>query len=118
MAPYDPFEDDEDDDINDNDYVKSNYRKKYRYRILRTIRNEPVGVAVDPPDDDLVIKIGDHVIEFDKNAPHLEDINLFIERISQKPEYQELGLYDCGKIREINQKDFISLDDLIKNGYQ
>ncbi len=116
MSPYNPFED-EDTEEPDNDLVKSNYRKKYRYRILRTIRDEPIGVAVDPPDDDMIIKVGDEVIEFDNNAPLLEHINLFIEKIANKPQYKHLGLYDCGKIREISQRDFISLDDLIKNGY-
>jgi hypothetical protein len=115
MSPYDPFEDEEEPEV---DYVKSKYRKKYRYRLLRTIRDEVVGVAVDPPDDDLIIKIGDHVIEFDDKAPLLELMPAFIEKIAQKPEFKQLGLYDCGKIRELSAIDFISLDDLIMNGYQ
>ncbi|GIW22937.1 MAG: hypothetical protein KatS3mg068_1944 [Candidatus Sericytochromatia bacterium] len=116
MSPYNPFEDEEDE--KDTDLVKSNYRKKYRYRLLRTIRNEVIGVVVDPPDDDMIMKIGDKVIEFDDSAPLLEYIPSFIEKIAQKPEFKELGLYDCGKIREISANDFISLDDLIQNGYQ
>ncbi|MFN4150205.1 MAG: hypothetical protein ACK4IX_04625 [Candidatus Sericytochromatia bacterium] len=115
MAPYDPFEDEEEEE---NALVKSHYVKKYRYRLLRTIRNEIVGVAVDPPDDDLIIKLGDQVIEFDHNAPILENLAVFIEKMSQKPDFKHLGLYDCGRIREIKSIDFISLDDLIENGYQ
>lgn len=114
MSPYDPFDDDQDDN---NELVKSQYRKKYRYRLLRTIRDKVVGVAVDPPDDDLIIKLGDEVIEFDDNAPLLEHMNSFIERIAQKPQYKHLELYDCGKIRELDKNDFVSLDDLIENGY-
>ena len=115
MSPYDPFEDENE---KEEDYVKSKYRKKYRYRLLRTIRDEVIGVAVDPPDDDLIIKLGAHVMEFDDKAPLLEVLPAFIERMAQKPEFKELGLYDCGKIREIEALDFISLDDLIINGYQ
>lgn len=115
MCPYDPFEDDDDEKELDN--VKSRYTKKYRYRLLRTIRDEVVGVAVDPPDDDLIIKLGDQVIEFDDNAPLLEYMPSFIEKIAQKPQFKDLGLYDCGRIREINSSDYISLDDLMKNGY-
>lgn len=115
MSPYNPFDDEED---NDTDLVKSNYRKKYRYRLLRTIRNEIIGVVVDPPDDDMIMKIGNKVIQFDDSAPHLEYMASFIEKISQKPEFKELGLHDCGKIREISENDYISLDDLIQNGYQ
>ncbi|MBC7475022.1 MAG: hypothetical protein H7263_12075 [Candidatus Sericytochromatia bacterium] len=115
MSPYDPFEDDDEEQEVDN--VKSRYTKKYRYRLLRTIRDEVIGVAVDPPDDDLIIKLGDHVMEFDDNAPLLEVMPSFIEKIAQKPEFKALGLYDCGKIREIKSTDFISLDDLIQNGY-
>ena len=114
MSPYDPFEDEEEPEV---DNVKSRYRKKYRYRLLRTIRDEVVGVAVDPPDDDLIIKLGDEVLEFNENAPLLEYMPSFIEKIAQKPEFKELGLYDCGRIREIDAINFISLDDLIKNGY-
>ncbi|MFN8577679.1 MAG: hypothetical protein U0354_12555 [Candidatus Sericytochromatia bacterium] len=113
--PYDPFEDENEEEELEN--VKSRYTKKYRYRLLRTIRDEVVGVAVDPPDDDLIIKIGDEVIEFDNNAPLLEYMPSFVEKISQKPQYKHLGLYDCGRIREIDASSFISLDDLIKNGY-
>jgi hypothetical protein len=112
MSPYNPFEDDE-----EVDYVKSQFRKKYRYRLLRTIRDEVVGVAVDPPDDDLIIQLGDQVIEFDDKAPLLEFMPSFIERMSQKPQFKSLGLYDCGKIREIDALDFISLEDLMRNGY-
>jgi len=115
MGPYNPFEDEEE---NTDDLVKSSYRKKYRYRLLRTIRNEVIGVVVDPPDDDMIMKIGDKVIEFDESSPLLEYIPSFIEKISQKPEFKDLGLYDCGKIREIPANEFISLDDLIQNGYQ
>ena len=117
MSPYDPFED-EDNDQPESDLVHSKYRKKYRYRLLRTIRNEIVGVVVDPPDDDLIMKIGDDVIEFDDKAPLLENMPSFIEKISSKPNYRALGLHDCGRIREISANDFISLDDLILNGYQ
>lgn len=114
MSPYNPFEDEEEPEV---DNVKSIYRKKYRYRLLRTIRDEVVGVAVDPPDDDLIIKIGDEVLEFDNNAPLLEFMPSFIEKMASKPEFKHLGLYDCGRIREIDSTSFISLDDLIKNGY-
>ncbi len=116
MSPYDPFEDEEQDE-QELDNVKSKYRKKYRYRLLRTIRDEVVGVAVDPPDDDLIIKLGDEVIEFSENAPLLEYMPSFVEKMAQKPEFKHLGLYDCGRIREIDSTNFISLDDLIQNGY-
>lgn len=117
MSPYDPFED-ENEEEQEVGLVKSRYEKKYRYRLLRTIRNEIVGVALDPPDDDLIIKIGDDVIEFDEKAPLLEHIHLFVEKIAQKPKYKDLGLYDCGKLRVISERDYISMDDLIQNGYQ
>jgi len=115
MCPYDPFEDDREDE--DNEYFKSPYRKKYRYRLLRTLRNDIVGVALDPPDDDLIMKIGDEVLEFDSTAPKLEFLQVFIEKIAEKPQFKNLGLYDCGRIRELDARDYISLDDLILNGY-
>jgi len=115
MCPYDPFEDDRDDE--DSEFIKSSYRKKYRYRLLRTLRNDIVGVVLDPPDDDLIMKIGDEVIEFNDTAPKLEFLQIFIEKISEKPQYKALGLYDCGRIRELDARDYISLDDLIENGY-
>lgn len=89
-------------------------RKKYRYRLLRTIRDKVVGIALEKLDGELVIQLGNNVIEFDKNAPRLEELPLYIEKISEKREYKNLELYDCTKIRLLDPSQFISIKHLME----
>jgi len=88
----------------------------YRYRLLLTIRGKPVGVAVETPKKELLIQLGDELMEFEEDAPTLELIPHYVETIATKKEYKHLELDYCGRIMKIPEKEFVSLDHLMKHG--
>lgn len=72
----------------------------YRYRHLITIRDQVVGVALETPGG-LTLRLGSEEIEFDHNAPKLENLPLFVEKISENPQYKKLELWGCGPIKRL-----------------
>jgi hypothetical protein len=82
----------------------------YRYRIIRTMFDKAIGVAVQPPEGGLLLRLGQRDLDFDKaKAPKLESLDFYIDQIAAKPEYKALQIDNYGKIREINLDRFISL---------
>ena len=81
----------------------------YRYRLIRTIRDEAIGVALEPPDGGLMLRLGQRDFDFDgRRAPKLEQLNLYIETISEKPEFRPLGIDNVGPVKQIDLDRFVS----------
>ncbi|MEZ0370690.1 MAG: hypothetical protein ACAI44_16485, partial [Candidatus Sericytochromatia bacterium] len=63
---------------------------KYRFRFFRTMYDKIVGIAVEKPNGELIIQMGREMIEFGQGAPKLEMLNLYAEKIAEKPKYKPL----------------------------
>lgn len=87
---------------------------KYRFRFLRTMYDKIVGVAVETPSGELIMQIGGKLIEFDRGAPKLEMLNLYVEKIAEMPKYKPLQIYDVSKIYSTDR--FINCQKLIDEG--
>lgn len=86
----------------------------YRFRYLRTMYDKIVGVAVEKPNGELIMQVGTQLIEFDNNAPKLEMMHLYVEKIAEKPTFKALQIYDVSRI--YTTKDFTSCAQLMKEG--
>lgn len=86
----------------------------YRYRYLRTMYDKIVGVAVEKPGKELIMQVGRQLIEFDNNAPSLEMLHLYVEKIAEKPSFKALQIYDVSKIYSTQQ--FHSCQQLMDEG--
>ena len=89
---------------------------EYRYRLLLTIRGKPVGVALETPQKELIIKLGDDIMEFEENAPTLEMMHHYVEKMAEKAEYKHLELDYCGRVMKIPADKFVSIDHVMKYG--
>ena len=88
----------------------------FRYRFVRTMGDKVIGVAVLPPDGGLMLRIGQRDFDFDgRTAPKLESLDLYIETISEKPEFRRLEIHNVDRIREIDLDRFISLALFLKH---
>ncbi|PKL74669.1 MAG: hypothetical protein CVV27_19320 [Candidatus Melainabacteria bacterium HGW-Melainabacteria-1] len=87
---------------------------KFRYRYLRTMYDKIVGVAVEKPGGDLIMQIGNQMIEFDKGAPKLEMLNLYVEKIADMPKYKPLNIYDVSNIYTTDR--FVNCKQLMDEG--
>lgn len=86
----------------------------YRYRYLRTMYDKIVGVAVQKPNGDLIMQVGTQLIEFDQQAPSLEMLHHYVEKISEKPAFKALKIYDVSRI--YSTQDFRSCKQLMDEG--
>ena len=86
----------------------------FRYRFLRTMHDKIVGVAVEKPGKQLVLQIGREILEFDQNAPSLDMIKHYVEKISEKPKYKALQIYDVSNIYTTDT--FVSCQQLMNEG--
>jgi len=86
----------------------------YRYRYLRTMYDKIVGVAVEAPSGELIMQVGREMIEFGSGAPKLEMLNLYVEKISEKPSFKALKIYDVSRI--YTTKQFRSCQQLMDEG--
>lgn len=87
---------------------------QFRYRQLITIRDQVVGVAVETPGG-LVMRLGQEVVEFDQNAPRLENLPLYIDTISDNPQYKKLELWGCGPIKRLDAPQLPELGRLMRD---
>lgn len=86
----------------------------YRFRYFRTMYDKIVGIVVEKPNGQLIMQIGRQQIEFEDNAPKLEMMHLYVEKIADKPGYKELKIYDVSKIYKT--KTFTSCQALMNEG--
>lgn len=86
----------------------------YRYRYFRTMYDKIVGVAVQKPNGQLIMQIGRQMIEFEDSAPSLEMLHHYAEKISEKPAFKALQIYDVSKI--YTTKNFQSTAQLMQEG--
>jgi hypothetical protein len=86
----------------------------YRFRYLRTMYDKIVGVAVEKPNGELIMQVGTQLIEFDTNAPKLEMMHLYVEKIAEKPTFKALQIYDVSRI--YTTQNFTSCAQLMKEG--
>ncbi|MEZ0374064.1 MAG: hypothetical protein ACAI44_33545, partial [Candidatus Sericytochromatia bacterium] len=61
-----------------------------------------------------IIQMGREMIEFGQGAPKLEMLNLYAEKIAEKPKYKPLQIYDVSKIYTTDT--FISCQQLMDEG--
>jgi hypothetical protein len=86
----------------------------YRFRYLRTMYDKIVGVAVEKPTGELIMQVGRQLIEFDQGAPKLEMLHLYVEKISEKPAFKALQIYDVSKI--YTTRTFTNCQQLMDEG--
>lgn len=83
---------------------------KYRYRLIRTMFDKAVGVAVEPPGGGLLLRLGQRDLDFDgAKAPKLESLDYYVDNIAAKPEFKALQIDNCGGVKSIDLDRFISL---------
>lgn len=85
-----------------------------RYRYLRTMYDKIVGVAVELPNGELIMQVGREMIEFGAGSPKLEMLNLYVEKIADKPKFKPLQIYDVSRIYTTQQ--FRSCQQLMDEG--
>lgn len=82
----------------------------YRYRLIRTMYDKVVGVAVQPPGGGLMLRLGQKDLDFDpRTAPKLESLDLYVHELTAKPEARALQVDNLGPVRRIELDRFVSL---------
>jgi hypothetical protein len=82
----------------------------YRYRFIRTMFDKPVGIAVQPPEGGLMLRIGQRDLDFGgPRTPQLESLDNYIDTIAAKPEFKALQIDHCSRVRTIDLDRFVSM---------
>ena len=89
--------------------------KKYRYRLLLNIYDQPVGVVVERPQGGLTLLLGNTTLDYEK-APKIEEFQKYVEPLAEKKEYKYLGIDHCGKVRSVDFDEFRTLEQLMRDG--
>ena len=78
---------------------------KIRYRLLYTIRDQLVGVAVQEPGG-LLIQIQQQRFEFEPGGPQLESLDYYTSTIADKPQFRHLEIYSWSGIKAIDRDEY------------
>ena len=89
--------------------------EKYRYRLLLTLFDEVVGVAVEKPKGGLTLMLGNTTLDYEE-APTLEKFPKYLEALADKKEYRYLKIDRCGRIRVLEFDEFTTLEQLMRDG--
>jgi hypothetical protein len=89
---------------------------KLRYRLILTLFDKVVGIAVEKPRKGLWMKIGHEEFDYE-DGPKLEMLTTYIEVIAKKKRYEHLKIDHLGRIRIIDAEDYKGLDHLMKEGW-